>query len=81
MSDWKPIETAPATTWDEDEIPVLLWVEGGGWKGEGCRAMGYVTRRSNGTVVARPNGYSGFTVKLWHPLPVPPSRASQGAEG
>lgn len=70
---WQDISTAPASGVDDDEqTPVLLWVEGGGWKGEGCVVPGYVLRRRNGDLVGKPNGYSGFTVKLWQPQPTPP---------
>jgi hypothetical protein len=71
MSEWQPIETAP-TSPETDPPLIMLWVDDGGMKGNGCHAFGRCYRSADGTVRGVPIGFHGFTCTKWQPLPDPP---------
>lgn len=75
MADWKPIETAPAFSPDDENIErLLLWVANGGPDGKGDVSFGWVSLSSSGKRTPRASGYSqqGWTVTHWMPLPEAP---------
>lgn len=73
MSEWQPIDTAPAGDLGSDIITtILLWIADGGDVGRGCVGLGYCYRRRDGSIKALATGYRGFRITHWMPLPPPP---------
>jgi len=73
MSEWKTLDTAP-TEPDMDPPLVLLWVVGGGGRGEGCIAFGRCYRSIvDGSVRGVPHGFHGFKCSHWMPIPKGPN--------
>ena len=67
---WQPIETAPASSPDDDDQPrLVLWIADGGVHGRGCAAFGYVyTRRRTKGRIIRAEGFIGdWQITHWMP--------------
>jgi hypothetical protein len=72
---WRLIETAPFVDdlSETDPERILVWVEDGGSRGEGAIAFGYAFRGRDGSVRLKADGYMGFKVTLWRPMPAGPA--------
>jgi hypothetical protein len=70
---WRPIETAPVSS-SEDQQSVMLWVSDGGSSGAGCCAFGrcYRVFPDSPVRVAAIGFYGDWKITHWMPLPNPP---------